>query len=787
MARVLVSLHTQEPSYKLPSSGTVTIGRRPANTIVCNDISVSGKHCEILIASASLARIYDCSTNGTYVNDERIAKGDPTELHIGDIISLTKPHPPDLPDPPPRVQFRLETGEANATVEEAPSLNGCALSLSQGASLAAPRRAATTAEGFAHDLLMQEQQCKAKITASLLLARRRLDEERSKGEAAARDLRKAKAGLDEERRRRESATEGRDALRAEAARLKDSRQELQDLRSTNATLHQKHEALEIELTTHAQKATSLEASVQRLETELADLKGDNGPAAAAELADAEATLRTAQDEAVRLEASAAAAQRQAEAASKEAERLQQELAAERSRQERLEDQQAGCCCLGGCLSGFLCASAIMFAVFTGVLGLLAMPLAAWVQAHHVVLGEFMNCTKAEVELVNKTVEAELPEQCGDLSWDDCKGCDGEDDDVDPEMDKKCRYCGCQAVFSLETIKPSIKKNLEKCCQTLEKDDGTKFLIEPCHDIVDNFTGSFAEGAKQCKEKGIHNDLRLEQPMMLLAASAAAARMTQITEVLQMLRASSERFLWLSPGLLLLGLAAGYRSRWHKGTQRPDADLALLASEAERAAASSSSAQDLLAQADAEIAALQERIARSRGEAEVAHRNVAAARTQEAKSSESADQLREACIRFAETVRNCTQKWLSGLPEAFAPLPGNASQGREAPEDMPPPAATAAPVAAVDRAAAEREGPAPGHEVVVDSAPSQAMSTQSPPSADDPPLPPPAAPPGDRDPEGRPPERLWSVAVLGATAVDADSLGALLEGPSPVKRRRVSVR
>ena len=31
---------------------------------------------------------------GTYVNDERIAKGDPTELRVGDVISLTKPHPP---------------------------------------------------------------------------------------------------------------------------------------------------------------------------------------------------------------------------------------------------------------------------------------------------------------------------------------------------------------------------------------------------------------------------------------------------------------------------------------------------------------------------------------------------------------------------------------------------------------------------------------------------------------------------------------------------------------------
>lgn len=31
---------------------------------------------------------------GTYINDERIVKGEVAEVHPGDVIALTKPHPP---------------------------------------------------------------------------------------------------------------------------------------------------------------------------------------------------------------------------------------------------------------------------------------------------------------------------------------------------------------------------------------------------------------------------------------------------------------------------------------------------------------------------------------------------------------------------------------------------------------------------------------------------------------------------------------------------------------------
>ena len=60
------------------------------------------------------------------------------------------------------------------------------------------------------------RRCKAKITGELLLARRRLDEERSKSEALSRELRKAQKQLEEERKRRTAAAEQQQQSKAEA-------------------------------------------------------------------------------------------------------------------------------------------------------------------------------------------------------------------------------------------------------------------------------------------------------------------------------------------------------------------------------------------------------------------------------------------------------------------------------------------------------------------------------------------------------------------------------------------
>eukprot|EP00931_Biecheleriopsis_adriatica_P042217 TRINITY_DN2406_c0_g1_i2.p1 TRINITY_DN2406_c0_g1~~TRINITY_DN2406_c0_g1_i2.p1 ORF type:complete len:626 (-),score=175.96 TRINITY_DN2406_c0_g1_i2:25-1902(-) len=351
----LVPLHnSSEPPFSLPrEGGVITIGRRPTNTIVCKDISVSGKHCEIHCPGKSAPPlVLDCSSNGTYVNDERVAKGEQKELRDGDIVSLTKPHPAGAVDgtvepPPPRVQFRFELKPATDSPAEGIPEDAASPVAARAASPsptpsslppAAPRRGATTAEGFAQDLLVQEQQCKAKITGELLLARRRLDEERIKSESLSKDLKKAKAMLDDERTRRMAAQEARERSRADVTKLKEGTHSLQELRASQAALQEKHERAEIELTTQVQKASSLETAVARLREELRQVQVSGSTAD--NLSAAQEGLRTAQEEAGRLEALVSEARASYGEAVKEAEKLQREVATERSKKERLEDQQA---------------------------------------------------------------------------------------------------------------------------------------------------------------------------------------------------------------------------------------------------------------------------------------------------------------------------------------------------------------------------------------------------------------------------------------------------------------
>eukprot|EP00933_Yihiella_yeosuensis_P073405 TRINITY_DN82069_c0_g1_i1.p1 TRINITY_DN82069_c0_g1~~TRINITY_DN82069_c0_g1_i1.p1 ORF type:complete len:580 (+),score=158.26 TRINITY_DN82069_c0_g1_i1:46-1785(+) len=342
MVRQLVALHDEKLApFRLPSEGTVTIGRRLGNNIVCADVSVSGQHCSLTLKSGqAFCEVEDCSSNGTFVNEIKLSKGEKQTVKDGDVLSLTKPIPAgandgDVSPPPPRVQFRVDfrLEDSDNTPEDPPSPT----SLSQPP--AAPRRGATTAEGFAQDLLLQEQQCKAKITGELLLARRRLDEERSRSEALSRDLKKAKAALEEERSRRSSAQTARDSFRSEVSQLQADRQKLQDLRPANVTLRGKHEAVEVQLTTEAQRSSNLESAIERLKTDIAQLQ-EGGSASSSQLAAAQERLQKAQEEAAGLEERLETAKQAESDAQREADRLQRLLRTEQQHCERLEDQHA---------------------------------------------------------------------------------------------------------------------------------------------------------------------------------------------------------------------------------------------------------------------------------------------------------------------------------------------------------------------------------------------------------------------------------------------------------------
>lgn len=69
--------------------GNTTVGRHPESDIFLNDVTVSRHHCRFVTARDTLTVEDSGSTNGTYVNDERV---DAAQLEAGDEVLVGRFH-----------------------------------------------------------------------------------------------------------------------------------------------------------------------------------------------------------------------------------------------------------------------------------------------------------------------------------------------------------------------------------------------------------------------------------------------------------------------------------------------------------------------------------------------------------------------------------------------------------------------------------------------------------------------------------------------------------------------
>lgn len=85
--------------------GVNRIGRAPENDFQVNDPSISTAHCEIQVADIAVSVKDLGSTNGTFINQRRIAKG---ILHNGDMLTLGG------------VEFETRLPEVNIAIPDIP-------------------------------------------------------------------------------------------------------------------------------------------------------------------------------------------------------------------------------------------------------------------------------------------------------------------------------------------------------------------------------------------------------------------------------------------------------------------------------------------------------------------------------------------------------------------------------------------------------------------------------------------------------------------------------------------
>lgn len=69
--------------------GNTTVGRHPESDIFLNDVTVSRHHCRFVTGDDELSVEDSGSTNGTYVNDERV---DNADLKAGDEVLVGRFH-----------------------------------------------------------------------------------------------------------------------------------------------------------------------------------------------------------------------------------------------------------------------------------------------------------------------------------------------------------------------------------------------------------------------------------------------------------------------------------------------------------------------------------------------------------------------------------------------------------------------------------------------------------------------------------------------------------------------
>jgi pSer/pThr/pTyr-binding forkhead associated (FHA) protein len=69
--------------------GNTTAGRHPESDIFLNDVTVSRHHCRFVVTPDSITIEDSGSTNGTYVNDERV---DAAILRAGDELLIGRFH-----------------------------------------------------------------------------------------------------------------------------------------------------------------------------------------------------------------------------------------------------------------------------------------------------------------------------------------------------------------------------------------------------------------------------------------------------------------------------------------------------------------------------------------------------------------------------------------------------------------------------------------------------------------------------------------------------------------------
>ena len=120
--RWILRIHAAQGSSDFtPTRPEVTIGRAPDNDVVLQDAQASGHHARLLLGSGGYRVVDLNSTNGTFLNEQRLAPQTPTAFGPGDTLLMGQSRITLEAVPGPRAATNFSNGPNNAK----PTISTC--------------------------------------------------------------------------------------------------------------------------------------------------------------------------------------------------------------------------------------------------------------------------------------------------------------------------------------------------------------------------------------------------------------------------------------------------------------------------------------------------------------------------------------------------------------------------------------------------------------------------------------------------------------------------------------
>lgn len=280
------------------------LGRKAACNVVLEDLAVSGFHCTISWHDSRLV-IEDRSTNGTFVNGEKILKGQRVVLHNGDTLACAKPKVTEE-----EVSlFRIENSS--------PCPAGAGLAVAEYVEPTAALGpvsmydAGSAVYTDAGQMLLKEQEERAKLTASLVVCQKHLAEQRRSGEALTQKVKSLEQQLQEERKHGATLQEQQSTYAGDLERHEQEKRTADEVRARRDELEKANTDLEVELSSKTRRLQEAEKAlaISRAAQQAAEADAEQLRTEATET-DARATAAAKQIESLRQERDSLAAENQ---------------------------------------------------------------------------------------------------------------------------------------------------------------------------------------------------------------------------------------------------------------------------------------------------------------------------------------------------------------------------------------------------------------------------------------------------------------------------------------------